>query len=87
MNRCATHGLNNLFLPHDLRRPQSSGLWPALDMVKNPAKLEAAMVKLLNCLVADSYGGVRALRGARDVYNSRLVSELVSLEFKIKCRL
>ncbi len=71
MNRCATHGLSNIFLPHDLRRQQSSGLWPSLEMVKNPAKLEAALAKLLSSLVADSYGGVRALRGARDVYNSR----------------
>ena len=38
-------------------------------------KLEAALKKLLKVLVADSYGNVRAISWARNVYNSRLVRE------------
>ena len=75
MNRCATHGLSSIFMHHDLRRGQSQGLWPSLQMVRNPQALETAIRKLMAGLVADSYGGVRALSWARILYNSRPVRE------------
>ena len=72
---CIRHGLSSVFYHHDLRRAQTQGLWPSLDMIQNPDKLEAALKKLLKVLVADSYGNVRAISWARNVYNSRLVRE------------
>ena len=66
-----SHGLSHAFLPDDLRQQTCGGLWPGSDMV-NDQVLEAKLKELCNCLVADSYGGVDAVKWARNAYNSRL---------------
>jgi len=66
-----SHGLSHAFLPDDLRQQTCRGLWPGSDMV-NDQVLEAKLKELCNCLVADSYGGVDAVKWARNAYNSRL---------------
>ena len=63
-------GLPGLFEPADGRRGVFAGLWPGEDM--QPADLRAAIEDLMSRLPCDTYGGVEAVRWARDSYNQRL---------------
>ena len=81
-----SHGLAHAFLPDDLRQQTCRGLWPGSDMV-NDQVLEAKLKELCNCLVADSYGGVDAVKWARNAYNSRLTQTkfFSTLDFSFFC--
>ena len=62
-------GLASLFAPCDARRSALHGLWPGPNMGERDAR--QALDELLRHLACDSYGGVAAVRYARDAYNAR----------------
>lgn len=64
-------GLSSAFFPLDQRAQTAQGLWPGSALLQDTAKLKEAMHHLSKCLVADTYGGVDAVRWARDAYNNR----------------
>ena len=63
-------GLGATYEPADPRRQVASGLWPGEKMT--PQSLKQSVAKLQDILCTDTYGGVDAVRYARDAYNSRL---------------
>ena len=62
-------GLPALFEPCDARAAATQGLWPGPNM--NAEQLKEAVASLTKTLCSDTYGGVNAVRFARDTYNSR----------------
>ena len=60
----AKYGLAAIFHPCDLRCQTVAGLWPS-------SELTTCLKKSQGILVADTYGGVEAIRWARDAYNER----------------
>ena len=59
-----------LFEPCDARAAATQGLWPGPNMTE--AQLKEAVLRLTSTLCSDTYGGVNAVRFARDTYNSRM---------------
>ena len=68
---CQKNGLCKAFFPQDLRYDVCRGLWPSEEMIEDKDACVRAIKALNSVLVSDSYGGVDAVRWARDVYNSR----------------
>lgn len=66
-----SNGLSSAFYPADLRCQTLMGFWPGEALVNDPAKMHEAVSTLSKCLCADTYGGVDAVRWARDAYNAR----------------
>eukprot|EP00438_Fugacium_kawagutii_P010278 Skav225675 [mRNA] locus=scaffold1924:366724:368019:- [translate_table: standard] len=66
------HGLHTAFSPSDSRAQSVRGLWPGSALLRSDEVLKGAMEELSKYLVADTYGGVDAVRWAREAYNSRL---------------
>lgn len=66
-----SNGLSSAFYPADLRCQTLMGFWPGEELVKNPEKMHQAVTTLSKCPCADTYGGVEAVRWARDAYNAR----------------
>ncbi|CAJ1376127.1 unnamed protein product [Effrenium voratum] len=65
----STFGLGKCFLPGDLRSSQLRGLWPSPEMGETGFAEGLGILK--DYLVTDAYGGVSAVRYARDEYNRR----------------
>ncbi|CAE7358961.1 DSPTP1 [Symbiodinium sp. CCMP2592] len=74
---CQKNGLCKAFYPQDLRHDVCRGLWPSEEMLEDTDKCVRAIKALNSVLVADSYGGVDAVKWARNVYNSRHPLHLV----------
>ena len=68
----AREGLAMAFDPCDGRRGIFTGLWPGDDM--KAAEARAVVKELRDKLPCDTYGGVDAVRLARDTYNSRTLA-------------
>ena len=66
-------GISSAFYQHDLRNETLRGLWPGRGMVTDQVLAEK-LGELGAFLVADSYGGVDAVKWARNAYNSRWVA-------------
>lgn len=69
----AAYGLSSLFHSCDLRSQATIGLWPSLELRQDPLRLANALTVPRSILVADTYGGVEAVRWARDAYNARQI--------------
>ena len=63
-------GLSPIFEPCDARHHASQGLWPGPNMT--PEQLKNGVQSLRSVLCSDTYGGVDAVRWARDTYNARI---------------
>ena len=69
LNLAMREGLGRIFRPHDSRRMATKGLWPGPSMSQSEFREKTATLRSI--LVADTYGGVEAVRWARDAYNAR----------------
>ena len=69
----AVNVLSSLFHSCDLRSQTAIGLWPSLELRQDPLRLANALTVPRSILVADTYGGVEAVRWARDAYNARQI--------------
>ena len=67
-------GLATIFDPCDARRNASQGLWPGPDMT--PEQLKGGLQTLRSVVCSDTYGGVDAVRWARDTYNPRIGGQI-----------
>ncbi|CAL1159390.1 unnamed protein product [Cladocopium goreaui] len=65
------HGLGAAFAPLDSRCQSVRGLWPGSQVLTDDEALTRVVRELSRCLVTDTYGGVEAVKWARDAYNSR----------------
>ena len=65
-----SYGVSKAFLPQDARGQVLRGLWPGQEMVTDQV-LGEKLQELSKVLVADTYGGVEAVKWARQAYNSR----------------
>ena len=75
------YGLGAAFAPLDSRCQSVRGLWPGSQVLTDDEALTRVVRELSRCLVADTYGGVEAVKWARDAYNSRSLGADVSLVF------
>lgn len=65
-----TEGLQAAFEPMDARASALVGLWPGPDM--SPEQVRQHVDLITEHLTCDTYGGVEAIKWARNCYNERI---------------
>ena len=83
-NLVERNGLSVVFEAADPRNSALSGLWPGSNLLEDPSELRVRLHELMAHLVTDTYGGVDAIRHARDAYNSRPSFTLKARNFKLR---